>query len=72
MMTFDEEGCVMRNIYTGVLMVAIVMASFAIGRFTSVPHATAAVQADRFIHIDVMHLQSVSRDLPELRVDTPY
>jgi len=28
-MTFDEEGCVMRNIYTGVLMVAIAMASDA-------------------------------------------
>ena len=63
----------MRNIYTGVLMVAIAMASFAIGRFTSAPNpAAAAVQADGFVHIDVMHLQSVSRDLPELRVDTPY
>ena len=42
------------------------------GRFTSGPHPAAAVQADGFIHIDVMHLQSMSRDLPELRVDTPY
>jgi len=62
----------MRNIYTGVLIVAVAMASFAIGRFTSGPHAAAAVQADGFIYIDVMHLQSVSRDLPEMRVDTPY
>ncbi len=62
----------MRNIYTGVLVVAIAITSFALGRATSGPQPAVAVEATGFVPIDVMHLQSVSRDLPELHVDTPY
>ena len=62
----------MRNIHTGVLMVAIAITSFALGRVTSGPQPAVAVEATAFVPIDVMHLQSVSRDLADLRVDTPY
>lgn len=62
----------MRKLYTGLVLVAVAAASFAIGRATSVPVISAALISDNVASIDVLQLQSMSRDLPELHVDTPY
>lgn len=61
---------VTRKIYIGVAMLAIAVTSFAIGRSTSGSLVISPTKAETYISIH--DLQSLSRDLPELRVDTPY
>ena len=62
----------MHKLYTGLALVAVAAASFAIGRATSGPMTSAALTSDNVASIDVFRLQSNSRGLPELHVDTPY
>jgi hypothetical protein len=62
----------MRKFYTGVLMVAVATASFAVGRSTSGPAPSAAFQTENVASIDVHKMQSASGFLPVLHVETPY
>jgi hypothetical protein len=61
----------MRSFITALAMVAVATTSFAIGRSTS-GSGTVLVVTDRPASLDIASLQSVSRNLPELRVDTPF
>ncbi len=61
----------MRSFITALTMVAVASAAFAIGRSTSGSGARPVI-AGNVASVDTARLQSISRNLPELRVDTPY
>jgi hypothetical protein len=62
----------MRKLYTGLILVAVATASFAIGRSTSGPVPDAALKTENAAHIDVQKMHVVSGHLPVTHVDTPY
>jgi hypothetical protein len=59
----------MRSIYTGLMMAAVAMASFAIGRATSGPAPGTALISGNVASVEAVRLQSNRHDLPEGRLD---
>ena len=55
----------MRRFYTGLLVVGVAVASFAVGRSTSGGAPSAPITSDSVASIDTLQMQSVSRKLPE-------
>ena len=62
----------MRKFYTGMIMLAVATASFAIGRSGSGPAPVAALTSENVASIDVHKMQSAIGNLQVLHIDTPY